>query len=766
MSIRKKLTAFSIKSLSSLRFLRSLGFLGLLFGGFVALPQKTRAQETEKVIELNPVNIVGQRSKSIPGSNTYIDNEKLRQLNQTNINNVLKTVPGVTVRDEEGFGLRPNISLRGTKVDRSARITLMEDGILIAPAPYADPSAYYFPTFSRMEGVEILKGSSQIKYGPYTIGGAINLLSTSIPESFKGHALLSYGSFGTNQERIWVGDSHENFDYVFEANRFASDGFKKLDNGDSTGFDRRDIMGKFRWHTDVSSKVGQSITLKLVKSTEDGDEAYLGLTYEDYKNNPIRRYAGTQKDNLDLRHNHITLNYTLVPTKGLSIRTTGYYSDTFRDWGRINTAGGKGLNNILNDPTENQVAYQILTGQMDGDIDYQNAARSYFSKGIQSTLEYVGKTENTNHKFELGVRYHIDQADRYATRSTYAIKTGRMTLKTPGLKGNQENQLRNANALAVHSSYDLSFKGVTLSPGVRYEKIRLRLENFGNNNLERSGSRSESNELTVILPGMGINYEIDKSMNVFIGVHKGFSPPGPPSVTLSAESQAKAETSINYELGYRYEDYGLNTQVVGFYNDFDNILGSDTMSSGGVGSGDMYNAGKAKILGLEFSLTYDLLHKRTSNPDLKLPFGMSYTYTDATFQETFTNAGGDWGSGVINKGDLIPFITPHVWSGIFGIENKIFNIGLIARYIGPTKTKPGGRTDIKYPNQETKYSDINAIEAYWILDVSINWKFSKNFTIFSTVNNITNNKAIVASLPQGYRPNIPLSFNLGLKADF
>jgi Fe(3+) dicitrate transport protein len=733
-----------------------------LFMALNSFSQETTS-DTLRPYELQSITIVGEKVRTLPGAGQYIGPRKLEKLNEPNINNVLRIIPGVNIRDEEGFGLRPNIGLRGTPVNRSAKITLMEDGILIAPAPYADPAAYYFPSFQRMQGLEVLKGSSQIKYGPYTIGGAVNLLSTAIPKTFNAFAQGSYGSFGTNQQRIWVGDSHKHFDYVFEVDRMASKGFKQLDNGGGTGFDRRDFMGKLRWHNDEKAKIPQSLLLKLLNSTEDSDETYLGLSYEDYIQNPLRRYAATQLDRLDMSRQDLSLTHTILPQKGISIQTTGYYTTTYRDWARANAMGGQSIQNILNDPISRQTSYQIMTGTSNGNIDYQSAARTYSSTGIQSQAQFQFNGKRITHQLQFGFRAHADAADRFATRSVYAMRNGTMSLTQAGIKANQENQLREAKSFATYLNYDLEIGRLKLSPGIRHESIRFDFSNYGNNDVDRLGTdlKIASNELSILLPGIGFNWEMNQKMNLFGGLHKGFSPPGMPS-TASTSTQAKVETSVNYEIGYRYEWNGVQIQSAVFLNDYQNILGSDNLSGGGAGTGDQFNAGKAVVGGLEFGFSYDLLYPKRKNSDLKLPVTIAYTYTHARFQETFINGGGDWGSGQINKGDLIPFITPHLLTATAGVEYKHFNATMTTRYTGETWIRPGSGHAVT-PNSIVKYTDVNALRGFLIIDLSANYSFNRILTAFTTINNLTNSSAIVANLPQGYRPNMPLSVVVGAK---
>ncbi|HBP14201.1 MAG TPA: ligand-gated channel, partial [Gammaproteobacteria bacterium] len=108
------------------------------------------------------ITIVGSREaqQGVTGSAEVIDAEQLKRFGYTDIQRIARQIPGVSIQVEDGYGLRPNISIRGVATERSGRITLLEDNVLIAPAPYSAPSAYYFPTAGRMSSFEVLKGPS------------------------------------------------------------------------------------------------------------------------------------------------------------------------------------------------------------------------------------------------------------------------------------------------------------------------------------------------------------------------------------------------------------------------------------------------------------------------------------------------------------------------------------------------------------------------------------------------------------------------------
>ena len=137
----------------------------MLSSSFFILDKKAISQE--KVYNAPDVNIFDSPEQvfELPGAGDYIGPERLKKYNFSNINAILRDTPGVYSREETGVGLIHN-SIRGTATLRSTQINMLEDGINIAPAPYSAPDSYYSPITRKMHAIEVLKGSSQYRFGP------------------------------------------------------------------------------------------------------------------------------------------------------------------------------------------------------------------------------------------------------------------------------------------------------------------------------------------------------------------------------------------------------------------------------------------------------------------------------------------------------------------------------------------------------------------------------------------------------------------------
>jgi Fe(3+) dicitrate transport protein len=265
----------------------------ILFLTFISFYAASDDAASENV-EIEVIEIIGSQEEAleIAGSASVITSEDLKVYEYTDIHKILSTVPGVNFRPEEGYGLRPNISIRGTYADRSGKVTLMEDGILIAPAPYASSTAYYFPTTPRLAGVEVLKGPAAITHGPYTVGGAINLLSTPIPEETGGLFNQEFGDDQTGRTHFHYGVVQDNVAFLIESHLWETDGFDSImHSNENTGFDKDDVLVKLRLNSDPDSNgIYHELNLKYQDSDESSDQSYVGLADADFRRDPHKRY--------------------------------------------------------------------------------------------------------------------------------------------------------------------------------------------------------------------------------------------------------------------------------------------------------------------------------------------------------------------------------------------------------------------------------------------------------------------------------------------
>ena len=693
--------------------------------------------------------------QDIPGSAYYISPKELQQFNYNDINRTLRSVPGINVQEEDGFGLRPNIGMRGTGVERSSKITIMEDGILAAPAPYAAPAAYHFPTAGRMHAVEVLKGASQIKYGPYTTGGAINLISNLIPSEFSGRINLFAGSFDTHTIHANVGNSYKNVGFLVETYQSNSDGFKDLDGGGNTGFDKKDYLAKIRINTNAKAPIYQSLTFKIGQTNETSDETYLGLTDQDFNRNPYRRYAASQLDQITTQQNQFSLTHVIRPLAFMDVTTTAYRSEFERNWYKLDriraTSDGDRtkINDLLERPAEYPEAYAIMIGNSSPNpnaLELKNNNREYYAQGIQTLLGFQFGSNSVHHDLELGVRLHEDQVDRFQWVDLYAMDEGVLELTNRGIPGTESNRVTTSNALAAHIQYKISYNKLTAIPGLRYESISLERLDYGINDVSRTGVELETreNNVNVLIPGFGLDYQINKSLSTFIGIHKGFSPPG-------SNDGSEPEKSVNYELGSRFNLIGLNGEVVFFLNDYDNLLGTDLAAAGGAGSNDLFNGGQSRAKGIELQLNYDLLYL---NPKVSLPISFIYTYTDATFQNNFESEFEGWGTVV--SGDELPYLAKNQFSVLTSLETRKFRVSLNGRYMDEMRTV-AGQGDISNPFKT---------DSYFVLDMSTEYSFGEEVSLFGSVKNLTDEVYVVARRPAGLRPGMPRAFNIGVKVRF
>ena len=159
----------------------------------------------------------------IPGSGKVITSESIQNNHRFTINEALREVPGVHVRDEDGLGIRPNIGIRGLDPTRSRKVHIMEDGVPIMLMPYADPSSYYFPPIFRFDRIEVLKGSGKLLYGPQTIGGVINLITRMPPTTPEGHFQVWGGNLNYLNTHFDYGGTWGKGGYLVDYTHYQTD---------------------------------------------------------------------------------------------------------------------------------------------------------------------------------------------------------------------------------------------------------------------------------------------------------------------------------------------------------------------------------------------------------------------------------------------------------------------------------------------------------------------------------------------------------------
>ncbi len=702
---------------------------------------------TSDAEEIDTVTIIGSRSDAadVPGSAHVIDSEELAAFAQSDVLRVLRAVPGVYVQEEEGFGLRPNIGIRGSGLDRSARIALLEDGVLIAPAPYAAAAAYYFPTQRRMSAVEVLKGPASVAVGPRTTGGAMNLISTPIPDAMAARADLRLGDHSTMDAHVNVGNRGERIGWLLETVQAKSNGFKTIEGpaGGDTGFELQDYIAKFQLDSAPGNAVYQSLRVKLGYTDQLSSETYLGLTDADFAVTPYNRYAASANDVFRSEHEQYQATYVVDTNNNWRGEITAYRNNFIRNWYRVQSVGGESLGDVLADP----LTYSTELGYLKGDTSPDDAIqirannRSYYSQGVQTKIEWDLGFGDTDIALDVGIRLHQDEEDRFQYQDGYRIEDGTLILTTAAAGGSQTNRVSNAKVTSYFVDTEIRTGNWILTPGVRFEDIELARYDYSTADPTRAEGPTQirRNSVQVVIPGMGALYRLTDEWRVLAGMHKGFNPPGP-------GSSADEESSINFEAGVRYASDALRFESIYFHNDYENLVGTVTDSTGGGPIGDQFDGGEVIVSGLELSTDYSF-----NIGGLEIPLGLNYTWTNkAEFKNAFDSGFDPWGN--VEVGDSLPYIPEHQLRVSAGLANERYRVDVAANYVGKMRTNAG----------QGAYDPEETVDSHVVWDAIAMWNFTESLSTYVKIDNLFDETYIAARRPAGVRPGLPRTAYIGL----
>jgi len=735
----------------------------------------------ESAIVLPEIAIIGSEEAvaTLPASGAYIDAESIGRYGTADIGRVMQSVPGVYSRGEDGYGLFPNISLRGVTTERMKAVTVMEDGILTAPAPYSAPSAYYSPNVARMNGLEILKGSSQIKFGPHITGGAINYLSTPIPTERRTFLKLQYGSNHELLAHVWHGateelDKYGTVGYVVEGFFHRTDGFKTIDaapgigDRDDTGFTKFEPMAKISWELPFNKL--HRIELKYGHTDLEADETYLGLTVGDFRANPNRRYAATRFDNINTDHHRASLRHVMELTPNLRVATTGYLQYFKRNWEKlqdvdVTATAATGVNPAaaLLDATAGG-GLAVLRGTAAGVLNVRNNNRSYKIYGVQSAATATFDVGESEHKLEAGIRYHFDEVDRFQWEVAHTQNAvGAITAAAVGAPGSSGDRIQKSHAIALHALDEIKWNRFTLTPGARFETID---QEYNQDMRRAAGGTPASGEgrIDAIGGGASLGYEITPEWNAFVGVHQGFSIPGP---RASIRNGLDEETSLSFELGTRYNnaDKALRAELVFFRTDFNDLVVGGNLGGGGAATTE--NVGNIDSMGVEMLLAYD--HGRANDWAIRTPARLSLTLTDASLDGNATNTDPESLFQGGADGNRVPYIPEYMINGEIGVEYKNAGAYLNLTYVPQTySTASNSRAPFRGDGAGGTVADarVGKTDNYFVADLNLRYEFRKNTTFFGGVKNLLDREYIASLHPYGPRPGLPRFFNVGVEMQF
>ena len=702
-----------------------------------SMPKEETAEapkDTTRVIDIEEVIVIAtpkenNRLRQQPLSATSFSQGDMRNNSVTSVKSLSGLVPNLFIPDY-GSKLTTSVYVRGI----GSRINTPAVGLYVDNIPFIDKSAFDF-NYSDIERIDVLRGPQGTLYGRNTMGGLIRVFTKS-PFSYQGTD-ISLGAATYNNYKASVNHYHRISDkFAFSAGAFYEHegGFfenvahnnEKIDKGDEVGGRMRaiwlpkdNLKLDFTVNYEYSNQGGYPYQLTSLSETD--------IYYQDLKgdlgkvayNNECGYMRHLLNGGLNLEHQ--ADNFILSSVTGFQYLKDEMNLD--QDFTRKNVytmsqrQNSKTISEEIVLKSKPGRRWQWTTG-VSGFYQWLDTEGpvTFHEDGISSLME-----NNVNGIFKKIKEEYPMMPDMSLDITDENILIG----------GNFKSPMLSTGIYHQSTINDIIFEGLSFTAGLRMEYERYWLDYNSNTNINfdfkiavmpmpfkglntsPKVNGNISHDYIQLLPKFALQYDFNKSNNIYASVSKGYRSGGYNIQMFSEIVQGemingmiavldekshgmvsqmggdkiphyefniqettmyKPEYSWNYEIGSHMTmfDGRLQADMAAFYMDTHDQQISRFAASG-LGRITV-NAGKSRSIGGELALKAQITDAFSLNGN--------YGYTHATFTDYVVS------DEVNYNGNYVPFVPQHTFNiggqYIFRMKSGAWldNIMLNANYKG------------------------------------------------------------------------------------
>ena len=327
--------------------------------------------------------------------------------------------------------------------------------------------------------------------------------------------------------------------------------------------------------------------------------------------------------------------------------------------------------------------------------------------------------------------------------------------ETPARSGAvSESNERLVDAYSAFVQNRFAGEKLAVTPGLRVENVRYERTN-------RLTNANGKEDLTQLIPSLGITYELSADNVVFAGAHRGFAPPRTEDIidNSGVSVDVDAEKSWNYELGMRNRPIpGLAFELTLFRNDFSRQIAVGSIAGGStpLAQGETLYEGIEVNGRLDGGRFIDSAH----NPFLELAYTHLPTAEQTTVLTQVVNGAPVAGSAAGNR---VPYAPENTLTTTMGYSHSI---GIEARmeavYVG-SQFSDFANTAIAASNGN---GQSGKIVSYTIWNTAVNYTIPQtSLTVFVTAKNLFD-KVYITDRTRGIQVGSPRLLQSGVEYKF